>query len=236
MQVDNILKLGILKAGPVAPELYVKYGDYASSFEHLLGPGNYEIESWDIFESCFPESVDQCDAWLISGSRYGVYEKHPWIPTLMDFIRSCYSAKMPLVGVCFGHQAMAQALGGEVEKYSGGWCVGRTGYTFNGKQIHLNAWHQDQVVSLPPGATVLGSNDFCKYAFLSYGPQTFSLQPHPEFPNDYINGLIELRGKGVVPDELLSKAQQGLDLKINSELIANHMKQVLIPMPLNNDS
>lgn len=221
------MKLGILKAGPVIPPLYKKFGDYASSFEKLLGPGNFEIESWDIFESNFPVSINQCDGWLISGSRYGVYEDHPWLPKLEGFIKDCYSANLPLIGVCFGHQAMAQALGGKVEKFKGGWCIGRTSYNFLGKNIYLNAWHQDQVVTLPPMAKVLGENDFCKYAFLSYGPQTFSLQAHPEFPNEYIEGLIELRGKGIVPDELLNKAKLGLGSSINNELIADHFREIL---------
>ena len=121
---------------------------------------------------------------------------------------------------------MAQALGGQVEKFKGGWCIGRTSYNFMGKHIHLNAWHQDQVVTLPPKATVMGENDFCKYAFLSYGPQTFSLQAHPEFPHDYIKGLIELRGKGVVPDELLNKAKYGLGRSIDNDLIANHFNGI----------
>ncbi len=221
------MKLGILKAGPVIPELYEKFGDYASSYEQLLGPGNFEIQSWDIFESSFPDSINQCEGWLISGSRYGVYEHYPWLPKLEEFIKDCYSANLPLIGVCFGHQAMAKALGGRVENFSGGWSIGRTRYNFMGKQIHLNAWHQDQVISLPPGAKVLGENDFCKFAFLSYGPQTFSLQPHPEFPHEYIKGLIELRGKGVVPDELLNKAKYGLGRSINNDLIANHFKEIL---------
>ncbi len=220
------MKLGILKAGPVSPELYKEFGDYASSFDQLLGPGDFEIHSWDIFESSFPESIYQCDGWLISGSKYGVYENHPWLPKLKGFIKECYTANLPLIGVCFGHQAMAQALGGLVEKFGGGWCIGRTSYTFMGKQIHLNSWHQDQIVSLPPRAKVLGGNSFCKYAFLSYGPRSFSLQPHPEFPHDYIKGLIEFRSHGV-PDQLLEKARHNLDLKVNGDLIANHIKKVL---------
>ena len=221
------MKLGILKAGPVIPELYKQFGDYASSFEQLLGPGNFEIQSWDIFESRFPDSINQCEGWLISGSRYGVYEGHQWYPKLEEFIQDCHAANLPMIGVCFGHQAMAQALGGRVEKFKGGWCIGRTSYSFMSKTIHLNAWHQDQVVTLPPGATVLGENDFCKYAFLSYGPQTFSLQAHPEFPNEYISGLIEFRGSEIEPEELLFRAKLGLGRSLNNDLIANHCKEIL---------
>ncbi len=221
------MKLGILKAGPVSPDLYSKFGDYSSSFEQLLGSDLFDIQGWDIFESSFPESINQCDGWLISGSKYGVYDNLEWIPILEDFIRSCFAASKPLIGVCFGHQAMAQALGGKVTKFEGGWCVGRTRYIYQGEQIHLNSWHQDQIVVLPPGAKVLGQNDFCRYAFLSYGPKAFSLQPHPEFPHEYVKGLIEFRGKNVVPENLLNAAKQGLGQKVNSEMIANHIKGVL---------
>jgi GMP synthase-like glutamine amidotransferase len=78
----------------------------------------------------FPKDIHDCDGWLITGSRFGAYEDHPFIPPLEDFIRAAYAAHVPVVGICFGHQIIAQAMGGKVEKYAGGWSVGPTEYNF----------------------------------------------------------------------------------------------------------
>ena len=76
----------------------------------------------------FPTSVSSCDGWIVTGSAFGAYEDHAFIPPLEDFIRANYKADVPMAGICFGHQIMAQALGGKVEKFSGGWGVGYTNY------------------------------------------------------------------------------------------------------------
>ena len=97
----------------------------------------------------FPADARDADGWLISGSRHGAYEDLPFIAPLETFIREVFSAKIPLIGICFGHQIIAQALGGTVEKFAGGWSVGATEYQLDGEQVMLNAWHHDQVTSLP---------------------------------------------------------------------------------------
>ena len=199
-------------------ELQPEYGDYTCMFGQMLSQHDGRIEGWSVYESRFPNSISQCDVWLISGSKFGVYEDHPWIPNLEEFIRQCHSNRLPLIGVCFGHQIIAQALGGIVEKFSGGWCIGRTRYDFLGHAIHLNSWHQDQVIHVPENSWVLGGNDFCRNAFIDYGDNTFSLQPHPEFDHGFIEGLIEYRGRGV-PKSLLEKARQGLGKDVDDVLI-----------------
>ena len=108
------------------------------------------------------QSVHDCDGWLITGSRHGVYEDHPFIKPLEQFVRTSIAGKVPMVGVCFGHQLIAQAMGGKVERYDGGWAVGPTDYDFNGSKVTMNAWHRDQVTEVPEGATVCASNEFCE--------------------------------------------------------------------------
>jgi len=111
-----------------------------------------------------------------------------------------------MVGICFGHQIIAQALGGKVVKHPDGWAVGAQDYDFGGKPVTLNAWHQDQVVSRPEGAEVAGRSDFCRNAALIYGDRAFTVQAHPEFDDAFVQGLMDTRARGVVPQDLLDRA------------------------------
>ncbi len=149
-----------------------------------------------------------------------MYEDHPFIPPLEALIREIYRQEIPLVGICFGHQIIAQALGGTVEKYAGGWSVGATEYSLGEASVVLNAWHLDQVITPPDQATVIGSSECCKYAFLGYGAKAFSVQAHPEFNSTFVKGLIDTRGRGVVPEPLLEKAMATLSVENSNTHLA----------------
>ena len=155
--------------------------------------------------------------------RHGAYEPHPWIPPLEQFIRDCYAAHVPMIGVCFGHQVIAQAMGGKVEKFAGGWSVGRVVYPIEGQEYAINAWHQDQVVEKPAMAQVIGATDFCANAALLYDDRIWTIQPHPEYESDFIGGLIRHRGKGVIPDAQLDSATAALTQPLDNHAIAAKM-------------
>lgn len=171
----------------------------------------------------FPKDVHECDGWLITGSRHGAYEDHPFIRPLEDFIRKAFAEQVPVVGICFGHQIIAQALGGKVEKFRGGWAVGPQDYDFGTEKVNLNAWHQDQVVERPAAAEVVGSNAFCENAALLYGDRAFTVQAHPEYGNDFIDGLMRTRGKGLVPDALMEDARARFSDRNSSAAIADRI-------------
>ncbi len=219
------MKIGILRAGRSPDELTESLGDYDEMFVKLLGGNGFEFETFSVVDGQFPGGAGDADGWLITGSKHGAYEDHEWIPPLENLIREVHSTGKPLVGVCFGHQIIAQALGGKVEKYGGGWSVGRTEYTLDGKPVTLNAWHQDQVVELPKSARVVGSSDFCANAMLAYGDSIWTVQAHPEFPAEFIDGLIKTRGKGVVPSAQLEAAASVLAQPTDSADIATLMAQ-----------
>lgn len=200
------MRIGILKCGQSPEVTRDAHGDYDDMFVKLLRGRGLDFDSYHVEAMQFPASVHDADGWLISGSRHGVYEDHAFIPPLEDFIRRAHAASVPIVGICFGHQIVAQALGGKVEKFGGGWAVGPQTYDFSGQPVTMNAWHQDQVVERPDGAEVVAANGFCENAALVYGDRAFTVQAHPEFSDAFIDGLIEHRG-GSVPEPLIAAAR-----------------------------
>jgi GMP synthase-like glutamine amidotransferase len=171
----------------------------------------------------FPASVHDAEGWLITGSRHGAYEDHPFIKPLEQFVRDAHAAGVPVVGICFGHQIMAQAMGGTVERFAGGWTVGATDYDFGGERLTLNAWHRDQVTKAPEGAQVLATAEGCSIAALGYGDRMFSVQPHPEFRPDFIDGLMRTRGPGLVPDDLMAAARERLGTALSAPSMAGRI-------------
>jgi len=220
------MRIGILQTGHAPDEIRGDLGDYADMFRHLLDGNGFDFRQWDVVDGVFPGGPQDADGWLITGSKHAAYEDHAWIAPLEALIRAIVAQDLPLVGICFGHQIIAQALGGTVEKFSGGWAVGRQIYDFEGEPLALNAWHQDQVVTLPKGARAVASNEFCKYAALMIGDKVFTVQPHPEFSADVIEGLIAYRG-GAVPPEGIAAARAALPEETNNKALATRLADVL---------
>jgi len=215
--------IGILQTGLAPDGLAQRFGEYPAMLKQLLAGHGFAYRTYSVVNGELPIRETECDGWLITGSRHGAYEEHFWIPPLEHLIRNAFAAHVPVVGICFGHQIVAQAMGGRVEKYAGGWAVGATDYDFDGEPITLNAWHQDQVVDLPKGAKVIASNDFCANAALLYGTDALTIQAHPEYGPDFIEGLMETRGKGVVPDPLLAAASARLQIPLQPGVVADRI-------------
>jgi GMP synthase-like glutamine amidotransferase len=193
------MRIGLLETGEPPEALQPKFGRYGGMFEALLG-GEHSYATYDVQAGHLPKTADEQDAWIITGSSAGVYEPLPWIEPLSDFLRTA-RGRVPLVGVCFGHQIMAQAFGGQVIKSDKGWGVGLHRYDVttaapwmdDTPHIAIPASHQDQVVVLPPGAQVLAGSAFTPFGVVAYGESAISMQVHPEFDPAYAAALIEAR-------------------------------------------
>jgi GMP synthase-like glutamine amidotransferase len=219
------MKIGILQCGHLLTEVAQRHGAYPQLYQNLLSGYGFEFESYSVVDMEFPKDVHDADGWLLSGSRHGAYEDLPFIAPLEDFIRKAYAEHVPLVGICFGHQIIAQALGGKVVKSDKGWAIGHNEYDFEGLgKLSLNAWHQDQIVELPKDAKVTASSEFCNYAGLAYQDRALTIQAHPEFSGGAINDLIKARrGAPGMPDDVMDEAIAKLEMHVNDKVIADQI-------------
>jgi GMP synthase-like glutamine amidotransferase len=208
------MRLGFLETGSPPAEILDRFGDYPSMFRRLFGESAYAYTTYDVAAGVLPAEPAACDAYVVTGSSAGVYDPLPWIEPLKDFLRAA-KGQAKLVGVCFGHQVMAEAFGGRVEKSERGWGVGLHRYELYARRdwmepvnrISVPASHQDQVVAAPPGASVLAGSAFCPNGMLAYDDQpAISIQLHPEFEPAYARALIETRRGHRYPAEDADRA------------------------------
>ena len=226
------MHLVIIEAGRPPAGLRQAFGHYPSMFEALLTspPANSiqtafstvpicEANTTDAARTMLVDGLIRADAALITGSPAGVYEEHPWMPPLFDAIRDLAHRRVPTIGICFGHQAIAQAMGGQVEKSSKGWGVGRHTYTLvkppswigkTGDRFSLSVSHQDQVITPPPNAHTFAANEHCAHAALNYESAPFmSFQGHPEFIDAFAAALYASR-RALIGEALCDAALESL--------------------------
>lgn len=217
------MKVAVLETGVPPGDLADRFGTYPEMYRRMLGLT--EVASYAVAAGELPERPEDHAAYIVSGSPAGVYEPLPWIGELTAFLRAA-RGKAKLVGICFGHQAMAQAFGGAVAKSDKGWGVGLHSYDVAARQnwmdaaasIRIPASHQDQVILQPPGSEVILASAFTPIAGLAWpGDGAISFQFHPEFEPAFAKALIEAR-RGRLPDA--DAAIASLDRANDNERVA----------------
>jgi GMP synthase-like glutamine amidotransferase len=204
----SALRIGLLECDHVDARFRDVTDDYAQLFEVLLPEA--ELVPYDVVNGVTPDGPEACDGWLATGSRHSVYEDLGWIDETAAFVRAVRNAGVPFVGVCFGHQLLAHALGGTVRKHEGGWGAGirridivRTEAWMEpaADACHLHFMHQDQVTEAPPDAVVLGCADHCEVAMFRVGDTMLGVQAHPEFTVAYAEALLTDRTERIGGDQ-----------------------------------
>jgi GMP synthase-like glutamine amidotransferase len=224
------MKLAVLETGVPPGNLAQEFGDYPAMFHRLLGDA-FTLESFDVQAGELPSEPGEHHAYLITGSAAGVYDPLPWIAPLMEFIRKAKGSRM--IGVCFGHQVMAEALGGHVEKSPKGWGAGLHRYRVVGSEpwtdgetsVAIPASHQDQVIVRPPATEVVAESDFTPFAALAWTDRpAISFQFHPEFSPAFAKALIEKRYDDVTnPDAAIASLDAPNDTAIVGGWIRNFL-------------
>jgi len=228
-----MISIGLLQTDSVLPHLQAVHGDYPAMFRQVLEQTglSFELSVFDVEHGCYPADLDECDGYVITGSRMSVYDDEPWINALGSFVQALDKKQKKLVGICFGHQLVAQVLGGKTQASAKGWGVGchTTGLLTNiderlpdVKTFSLLSSHKDQVSELPPRAKLIASSDFCEIAAMRIQDHILTFQGHPEFSPAYARDLLDMR-KEMLGEETYRVGVQSLQQSLDRVTVAAWM-------------
>lgn len=221
------MKIGLLLCDHVSDHFLHHNGDYDRQFSELLPL--FDWTYYDLTAGHFPTSLEECDAFICSGSKYSVYDEVDWIIELKFLVKEIFRQGKPFVGVCFGHQMMAEALGGEVRKASCGWCVGVHTFRLIRRENWMKPFHrevnllmscQDQVLALPPDSVLLAETADCRVGMYRVGERMLGIQAHPEFSVAYSRELMMARQEKIGAEKV-KEGIDSLDKALNSKLLAD---------------
>jgi len=226
------MKIGLLNAYICDPDPNSYQHTYAPMFRHFFSEqvsATWSLKEYRITQGEWPETIDECNGWMIGGSPKSVYDGDSWIIELIAFAKECHQHKKPLVGICFGHQLIAQALGGKVKKSEKGWGVGLRNFSMIGTKPFMDEQrtncsllfsHQDQVDELPKEAELLATDSFCPNQIYTIGNHILSIQGHPEFTTRYMRDRLESR-KALIGDQSYQTACASLTTPADSALLGS---------------
>ena len=224
------MKLGILNTDAVKPEFAKEFGEYPDMFAeifHGIDPG-IELTTYEVVQGDYPTDIDEVDAYLITGSKLSVYDDVPWINDLKAFVRKLHSSKKKLIGICFGHQLVAESLDGKTGAADSGWCVGvhktkftdaAESYGIAGSEFKIPSNHKDQVLQLPTGGKLLASTESCPISAMGVENHILTFQGHPEFSKGYARALLDMR-REIFGEDQYQKAVHSLENETDNSQVA----------------
>ena len=230
------MNICILHIGPSSIPTKNTYPSSPTRFFNLLQPflPNANWSTVHCLDEIMPKKATEFDAYLITGGKYSVFDNFEWQDTLFELIQKINLSNIPLLGICYGHQAIAQVLGGEVERHKEGWGAGITSVNIESKskwlkpslqKINLYAMHQDQVTKLPDNATRFLGNDFCNISGFFIEDRILTIQQHPEFTDALCRDLITRRKDRIGP--LFDSALQSLEKPSHGSIAGEWMANFL---------
>lgn len=221
------MRIGLLLVDNLDPQHAAVDGDYDALYRWMFDAPDVELESFPVHLGRLPAAPTLADAWVIGGSRRSVYDDDAWIHALRRFVRDAYDADATLVGICFGHQLVADVLGGRAGPSDGGWCVGATTYSRpDGSTFDLLASHRDQVLELPHGAEVTLTAERCPVAGFRIGDQVITVQGHPEFSGALAASIYAAR-RALLGDAATDAAIASCDRRLGRRQVADELLEFM---------
>ena len=198
-----------------------KDGKKFTTMIHSVRP-DWSVTVFPVKDGVFPPEGARFDGWLIGGSPASVHDSDTWVGRLFALIRRLVEDGQPIFGACFGHQAIAMALGGHVAKNPGGWVFGLVETESEGQPVELYGSHLEQVVDLPLGAVVLGGTADCPVGSFAIPGRVMTTQYHPEMSHEFITDLVE-EYASELPPEVVTRARNSLTKRADSDAIAERI-------------
>jgi len=227
------MKAAILQCDQVLEKFQDQYGSYSGMVKNLFNAIDEPVD-FDVFDCQqgeFPSDIDAYDFYVTTGSKISVYDDLVWIQPLVDFVKQLHAKQKKFIGICFGHQIIALALGASVNKSDKGWGVGIAQNTVcqfppwmskTKDVLNIIMSHQDQVENKPQSAKIIASTEFCPNFMLQWNDHFLSIQGHPEWSNDYSRTLMTER-KAIIPPDRLKKGLESLSIESDSSLFTQWM-------------
>jgi GMP synthase (glutamine-hydrolysing) len=199
----HMKSLVIFKVGETFSDLSRQIGDFDEWIVNGVGSIPIPVAVIDPrMDAQLPANADVAGA-IVTGSHSMVTDREPWSESLAAWLRSAVSDNIPVLGICYGHQLLAHALGGEVAHHPGGMEIGtvpvrlnesaKSDALFGGmpQEFAAQVVHRQSVRRLPEGAVLLGGNTFEPHHAFRVGDTAWGIQFHPEFSTTAMSGYIE---------------------------------------------
>jgi len=233
------MKIGLLNAyayNPDVEDFRQRYWPMFQQFftEHVSS--DFSLHEYNVTQRCWPNSLQECDGWIIGASQHSVHDKSSWVTKLMEFACACHFNQKPLIGIGFGHQVIAHSLGGEVNKSRKGWGTGVRDFNIRQHKpwmtpelaaCTLSFSHKEQVDMLPGQAMLLAGDSFCLHQMYAIEDHIFAIQGHPEYDQAFMQALLGEHKKNITI-ECYEQALASLDQSTDSRVVGDWMRQFFI--------